>query len=137
MHPSASLVVIEIKSELASVEATLRKLDAKVRLAPSIVRPFEWQPTSVSRLLVLPEDRTQRRRVHTHAAVLDRAFPIRTKAVRSWCREPVGAIDGLLFLADSTPRHTAQRGRRERIRAAPARPAKAGRRSPDDGQNSS
>ena len=70
-HPAtASLIVIEIKSELASVEATLRKLDEKVRLAAKIVRPFGWRPVSVSRLLALPEDRTQRRRVVAHAAVL-------------------------------------------------------------------
>lgn len=118
-HPrSASLLVIEIKSELTSVEATIRKLDEKTRLAATIVRPFEWRPASISRLLVLPDDRTQRRRVAAHAAVLDRAFPVRSIAVRRWCRLPSDAIAGLLFLGDRDGRkQTSEPGRRQRIRA--------------------
>jgi transcriptional regulator with XRE-family HTH domain len=96
---SASLLVIEVKTELASVEATLRKLDEKVRLAPAICARLGWRPTSVSRLVVLPDDRTQRRRVLAYASVLDRAYPARTREVRAWCRRPTGQIAGLMFLA--------------------------------------
>jgi transcriptional regulator with XRE-family HTH domain len=138
-HPRTGiLLVIEIKTELASVEATLRKLDEKVRLAAKIARPLGWRRASVSRLLVLPEDRTQRRRVAGHAAVLERAFPIRSRDVRRWCREPSGSIAGLVFLADPGGRGQAfAQGRRERIRAARVGPGDPGRRSPDDGQISS
>lgn len=116
-HPRTRiLLVIEIKTELASVESTLRKLDEKVRLAAKIARPLGWRPASVSRLLVLPEDRTQRRRVHDHAVVLAQAFPVRSRQVRRWCREPSRSIDGLLFLADPPASKGAERGRRERIR---------------------
>jgi hypothetical protein len=97
---TASLLVIEVKTELASVEATLRKLDEKVRLAPTIARRLGWHPTSISRLVILPDDRTERRRVLTHASVLDRAYPMRTRDVRAWCRSPAGQIAGLIFLAD-------------------------------------
>jgi transcriptional regulator with XRE-family HTH domain len=114
--PSASLLVVEIKTELASLEAKLRKLDEKVRLATTIVRPFGWHPASVSRLLVLPADRTQRRRVLAHAAVLDQAFPMRSNEVRTRCRESSGSIAGLLFLRhQGGARQPAERGRRERI----------------------
>lgn len=122
-HPAtASLLVIEIKTELASIESTLRKLDEKTRLASAIVRPFGWQPASVSRLLVLPEDRTQRRRVVAHASILKTAYPLRTRAVRTWCRAPAGAMAGLMFLAGAPPgRSVARPARRERVRArAPA-----------------
>ena len=61
--PTATLLVIEIKTELVSVEATLRKHDEKVRLAPTIARRLGWYPTSVARLLVLPDLRTEHRRV--------------------------------------------------------------------------
>ena len=117
-HPaSAILLVIEIKTELASVEETLRKHDEKVRLAPTIVRPFGWTPNSVCRLLVLPEDRTQRRRVAAHGAVLNGSYPTRTRQVRSWCRAPSGSIAGLAFLPPTAPsRRMAGRGRRERVR---------------------
>jgi hypothetical protein len=37
-EPTATLLVIEVKTELVSVEATLRKHDEKVRLAPRIAR---------------------------------------------------------------------------------------------------
>ncbi len=118
--PSRSLLVIEIKTELASIEATVRKLDEKTRLAAGIVRPFGWRPASISRLLVLPEDRTQRRRVAAHAPVLDGAFPARAQQVRNWCRAPSGSIAGLLFLPDQD-RGTRKPGlgRRERIRTIP------------------
>jgi transcriptional regulator with XRE-family HTH domain len=118
--PSASLLVIEIKSELVSVESTLRKLDEKARLAAAIVRPFGWRPVSVSRLLVLPDDRTQRRRVAAQARILSGAFPTRSHELRRWCREPSGAIAGLLFLADPAGRtQSTGVGRRERVRPAP------------------
>ena len=114
---TSSLIVIEVKTELASVEATLRKLDEKVRLADVIVRRFGWRPTSVSRLLVLPDTTTQRRHVRLHAAVLDRAFPVRTRAVRTWCRAPVGAIAGLMFIApDASAGRIRDPMRRDRIR---------------------
>lgn len=117
--PSASLLVIEIKTELASIEATMRKLDEKVRLASTIVRPLGWHPAVVGRLLVMPEDRTQRRRVAAHASVLEGAFPVRTREIRAWCRGPAGSIDGLLFLAApvASPR-VVGRGGRARIRPA-------------------
>jgi hypothetical protein len=117
--PSASLLVIEIKTEPASIEATLRKLDEKVRLASTIVRPLGWHPAVVGRLLVMPEDRTQRRRVAAHASVLEGAFPVRTREIRAWCRGPAGSIDGLLFLAAPVAsRRVVGRGRRARIRPA-------------------
>ena len=123
---TASLLVIEIKTELASVEATLRKLDEKVRLAGVIVRPFGWTPGSISRLLILPEDRTQRRRVNAHAPILLSAFPTRSRRIQAWCRAPSKSIDGLIFLAcpAGSPR-TTDRARRERVRAAqrPATPS--------------
>jgi hypothetical protein len=95
---SATLLVVEIKTEIGSVEATLRKLDEKVRLGPRIARSLGWRPTSVSRLLVLPDESTQHRRIQAHASVFDPAFPVRTRQVRAWCRTPSGSIAGLLFL---------------------------------------
>lgn len=118
-----SLIVIEIKTELASIEATLRKLDEKTRLASAIVRPFGWRPASVSRLLVLPEDRTQRRRVVAHASILEAAFPLRTRAVRTWCKAPAGLIAGLMFLASPPTARTVpgRAGRVRRRRVSPPR----------------
>jgi DNA-binding XRE family transcriptional regulator len=99
---SRTLLIVEVKTELVSVEATLRKVDEKVRLGPKIVADrFGWRPSIVGRLLVLPSERTQRRRVERHAAVLDRSLPVRGRAVRAWLHRPYGALDGLWFVSDA------------------------------------
>jgi transcriptional regulator with XRE-family HTH domain len=103
--PTSTLLVVEIKTELVSVEATLRKLDEKVRLGPKIGRGLGWQPAVVARLLVLPDEPTQHRRVAAHSAVFDRAYPIRTRQVRAWCRAPLGPISGLMFMTHPERAH--------------------------------
>jgi transcriptional regulator with XRE-family HTH domain len=59
------LIVVEVKTELTSMEATLRKHDEKVRLAPTIVRRRLGLagPWRVVPILVLPESGASRRRV--------------------------------------------------------------------------
>jgi transcriptional regulator with XRE-family HTH domain len=118
------LLVIEVKTDLAAVEAVLRKLDEKVRLAPKVVRErFNWEVKHVAWLLIMPESSTLRRRAARQATVLDRVFPARAAAIRTWIQRPTGPIAGLWFLSVS---HGAtdirRRGGRERVRA-PARPS--------------
>jgi hypothetical protein len=97
---SRTLLVVEVKTELASIEETLRRHDAKTRLAPAIARErFGWDAAFVARLLVLPEDRTIRRQVERHDAILRRAYPLRGWELNRWLREPAGAVAGLLFLS--------------------------------------
>ncbi|MGH2511753.1 MAG: helix-turn-helix domain-containing protein [Candidatus Limnocylindrales bacterium] len=116
---TATLLVVEIKTELVTVEGTLRTLDAKVRLAPAIVaQRFGWRPAHVARLLVLPDERTERRRVARHGVVLQDAFPDRGYAVRRWCASPAGPLAGLLFMSSAGRRHGPLHGRQERIRRA-------------------
>jgi transcriptional regulator with XRE-family HTH domain len=105
-HASArTLLVVEIKSELTSLEATLRKHDEKVRLAPTVVAArFAWHPSAVARLLVLPDVRTAHRRVALAGPVLDRAYPIRGWTMRRWLRVPAGRGDGLIYLPGTTGR---------------------------------
>lgn len=117
-----TLLVVEIKTELASLEATVRKLDEKVRLAPAVAdERFGWRPRGIAHLLVLPASSTPRRQVRRHAAVLDKAFPVRGTVVREWLAAPAGAIGGLMFASVTRP----QRGRasgvsRKRIRLTTA-----------------
>ena len=96
-----ALLVIEIKSELGGLDGLLRPLDMKVRHAPTVARDrFGWDAATVSRLVVLPEDRTARRALERHSVVLDGALPARSRKVRRWIREPVGPLAGLWFLSD-------------------------------------
>lgn len=99
-HPAArALLVVEVKTELTSVEETLRKLDAKVRLAGrSAADRFSGRARMIGRLLVLPDVTTARRRVARAASVLDVALPMRGSAVTEWLRRPAGGVAGLLFL---------------------------------------
>jgi hypothetical protein len=90
--------VVELKSELGSVEATLRKHDEKVRLAPTVLRDRVGTAAGgVSRLLVLPDSRTARRQVERGGLVLERAYPVRGRAMSGWLRRPDGVVSGLLF----------------------------------------
>jgi transcriptional regulator with XRE-family HTH domain len=102
-HPSTgALLVIEVKSVVPDIGGTLMTLDRKVRLAMDVARKqLGWQSRSVSRLLVLPEDRTARRRVTEHASTFDAAFPDRNVRVRRWLQAPAGTIRGLLFQTDA------------------------------------
>ena len=109
-----SLLVIEIKSIVPDLQAMLGTLDRKVRLAAKVARDRGWQPDTVSRVLVLPDDRTARRRVAEHQSTFETALPARTTAVRRWLRKPVGALAGLVFLSDVHGVSTRHRVRSEK-----------------------
>jgi hypothetical protein len=105
-----TLLIIELKTELTSIEETLRRHDTKVRLGPAIARErFGWDPAVVSRLLVIPDDRTARRRVDAHRATFRRVYPLGTPAVKQWLLRPDGAIGGILFLSDTSDSRVRQR----------------------------
>jgi transcriptional regulator with XRE-family HTH domain len=110
-HPDASsLLVVEVKSVVPDLQAMLMSLDRKGRLAPVLARERGWSASTVNRLLVLPDDRTARRRVDAHDATFRTALPARTVAIRAWMRSPSGTMNGVLFLADAP--HTGRRQRR-------------------------
>jgi transcriptional regulator with XRE-family HTH domain len=105
-HPaSRTLLVIELKSELTSIEETFRRHDVKVRLAARIaLEQFGWRPATVGRLLVLPEGRTARRHVERHSALFAKTYPERNVAVRAFLRRPAersgsARFGGLMFLS--------------------------------------
>jgi transcriptional regulator with XRE-family HTH domain len=109
-HPSLrALLIVEVKSTLASIEELLRRLDVKVRLAPRMaVELFGARPLSVSRVVVLPDHSTARAQVHRHASVLGAALPLRGRDVARWLRAPSGAMAGILFLSDTHGRGTTE-----------------------------
>jgi len=109
-HPATgSLLVIEIKSVVLDMQAMLVGIDRKGRLAREIGRERWCEVTSVTRLLVLPDDQTARRRVVRHGATFRAALPARTVDIRRWIRHPAGTRHGVLFLSDA--RHPSSRHR--------------------------
>jgi transcriptional regulator with XRE-family HTH domain len=117
-----SLLVVEIKTEVTSGEATVRKLDEKERLASDVaVERFGWKPATVSRLLVVEDSSTARGRIEAAKELFRAAFPARAVKVRQWLRAPAGMLSGLMFLRN-TNRGRTTAGRRGRHRVRP--PAK-------------
>jgi transcriptional regulator with XRE-family HTH domain len=98
-----SVAVVEVKSVIPDVQATIFTLDRKVRVAPVVAKERGWACERVARILVVAEGRTARRRIERHAATFDAAFPIRYREALAWIRHPVGAApSALVFL--SVPR---------------------------------
>ncbi|MCU0505802.1 MAG: helix-turn-helix domain-containing protein [Chloroflexi bacterium] len=117
------LLVVEAKTMLASLEETLRRQDVKVRLARRIATDrYDRTAAGVSALLVFPDSSTVRRRVARHAAVLDRAYPLRGGQLRAWLREPDGRAAGLMFLSSIAPDDG---GRGRGARTASQRPVRS------------
>jgi transcriptional regulator with XRE-family HTH domain len=103
-HPSSkSILIIEIKSVVADAQGTLMPLDRKTRLGAGIGRLRGWEATTISKLLVVADSSTNRRRVARLASTFDVVLPLRNVAIRRWLRAPVASIAGLLFLPDSSP----------------------------------
>ncbi len=99
-----ALLVDEMKSEIASVEGTLRPFDVKCRLAIKVARErFGWEPTIMGRMLVLPAERSVRRTVERHAGVLYGALPTHSRELRRWIAHPAGNIAGIWFLTTGQP----------------------------------
>jgi len=95
----AALLCVEVKSELLSVEAALRKHDEKVRIAAGVSDSrLGWRAATVSRMLVLPDHTTAHRRVQAHGRLFAHAYPLRGWALRAWLRNPSNEGSGVLFL---------------------------------------
>jgi transcriptional regulator with XRE-family HTH domain len=119
-HPAPGLIlVIEVKSVVPDIQATVFTLDRKTRLAIEIARERGWRGRAVGRVLVVADSRTTRRRVAEHAATFDAAFPARTAAVKRWIRRPdaSGGFSGLWFLPNDRGESA-----RQRVSARAARP---------------
>ena len=118
---TGAVVSVEVKSELASIEATLRKMDEKSRLVRRVLcqQRYGFEPSAVGSLLVLPATDTSRRRLRASAIVLDVGLPARGHAVRRWLIEPRGGLHGVWLLADTNRRGgTSSPGGAHRIRGA-------------------
>jgi hypothetical protein len=100
-NDTRSLLIVEVKSVVADAQGTLAPLDRKVRIAPKLARDRGWEPATVSRLLVVGEGRTNRRRVERFERLFDAALPRRGWEVKKWLGARDGPLDGLLFLSDA------------------------------------
>lgn len=116
-RPTATILVIEVKSVVPDSQATIHALDRKVRLAPEVARDRGWPCRLVGRLLVVGESTTARRRVEQLDATYRSVFPARGRPIGAWLRDPSGAMSGLWFLPFATRGGTTNRVTgRQRVR---------------------
>jgi hypothetical protein len=118
-HPeSRALLVVEVKTVLWDVQATLGSMDVKRRIAPLVAREIGWQPTSAVPLLLVAASTTVRRRLSEHASLFS-SFDRRGRAAISWLRDPRGQVPkGALILTSGPDVASADRRRagRRRVR---------------------
>ena len=100
--PTQSLLVIELKTELADLQETLGTFDRKIRLAKSIAKERGWDPKTVSAWLVIAEGSTNRARVAAHRSMLRAALANDGPTIRAWLRHPAGRVRALSFLGTTS-----------------------------------
>lgn len=126
--PSQTVLVVEVKSVVPDLQATLVVLDRKARLAPEIAKQRGWVVArGVGGVLLLADSRTTRRRVAEHGAVFAAALPNRTVATKRWLRGPLPgrAFAGIWFLANPRQVSARQRVARRGLVSPDHRAAKA------------
>lgn len=118
-----ALLILEIKSEITSLEETLRRIDVKARVYPKTARAERgWVPRMVGVAVVLPDATAHRDLLRRHSALVSASLPAGTVAVRRWVGQPAGDLRGVWFLRN-TSGGSAMRGAEpsHRVRAAPER----------------
>ena len=113
-HPDTrTLLIIEVKTELTSIEETIRRNDVKVRLGVQIATErFGWPlgRAAPDRLLGRPRDRRQTDgESPVTIARLSVAYPVRGRQIRRWLAPAGRTAAGLLFLPISNPSGTGRR----------------------------
>jgi transcriptional regulator with XRE-family HTH domain len=99
-----ALLIIEIKTEITDLQATLRVLNMKRRVVPDVVAgELGWRGVCVATVLALPGATTHRALVERHSALVSASLPRRTVSVRRWLAAPLGDLRGVWFLPDTSP----------------------------------
>ena len=93
-----TLLLVELKTELADINDLLAVSNRRRRLARVIAEPFGWEPAAVAQWVVLAPSRTNSRRVTEHRAMLRAAFPADGRSVAGWLARPATALSALWFL---------------------------------------
>lgn len=119
-HPATGiLLVVEIKTAIGNVQATLGQLDVKVRMGTLVARERGWRPRAVVSMLVIADARQQQRIVAAHASLFAR-FSLRGQKARGWLRHPAPDATGLLvYLPPGRRRGPGQASRVRRPASGP------------------
>ena len=123
---TATLLVVEVKTEIVDVGRLIAQVDRYHRLAAEIAGGRGWHPARVAAWVAVADTRTNRRRLADHRRVLRLAFPADGRRMRGWLRNPDRSVSALTFLPDERAAHlTLASDRRRRVRG-PAAPPERG-----------
>ncbi|HEX5466628.1 MAG TPA: helix-turn-helix transcriptional regulator, partial [Candidatus Limnocylindrales bacterium] len=103
---SRTLLVIELKTEVVDVQATLGTFDRKIRLASRIAAERGWRPETVAGWLIVAHSTTNRRRIAAHRTMLRAALPLDGRSMRGWLRQPAGPVRALSMWSVARPGST-------------------------------
>jgi transcriptional regulator with XRE-family HTH domain len=98
--PTATVLVVEVKTEIVDPQELLGTFHKKRRLARRIARDRGLRPQVVGAWLVVAEGSTNRKRVARFGTMLRGSLPADTKSMATWLSSPAGAIAGISFFAN-------------------------------------
>lgn len=103
-HPKTRvLLIVEVKTEIADVQALLGSLDVKRRLGATLAGQAGWaRPMAVATLLVVAEGATNRRRIK-RVEPLFAQFDRRGRSALSWLRRPSGTPEAMILFSSLSP----------------------------------
>lgn len=124
-HPATGIVlVVEVKTAIGDVQATLGLLDMKVRLSADAARQQGWEGPSVALpVLVVADERQQHRVIARHSWLFAR-LSLRGRPARAWLRRPERRSGGILLyipMTDGSVGHLRRANRGQRVRVKGAR----------------
>ena len=127
-HAATGIVlVIEVKTAIGDVQATLGQLDIKRRHASAVARDRGWNPRHVVTMLVIADERQQHRIITRHSGLFAQ-FALRSHSARGWLRHPTSDIGGMLIylpLIDARTVAARRSSRGTRLRAGKTTHAQA------------
>lgn len=99
-HPTRRvLLVVEIKTRVDDSQEPVGRLDVKRRIAPVLAREQGWQADAVVPMVLLDDQRTNRRRIAQHAELFA-SHSLRGRSAVAWLRRPTAsAPNGILVFA--------------------------------------
>ena len=87
--PTRTLLIVEVKTRIADVQATVSTFERKVRVLPEVLAREEgWRVATVGRLLLIADTHANRAIVREHQRIFGAVWPARTSATRRWIRRP-------------------------------------------------
>jgi transcriptional regulator with XRE-family HTH domain len=100
-----TLLIVEVKSRFADLQAMLLSLARMVRLVPGVAREeLHWDAAAVGRIVVTYASHGNRSVLARHSSMFDAALPARSVGIRIWLRAPSGPLAGVWLVSPETVR---------------------------------